>query len=470
MPVNSFDNYFMSWKPSLKRDGTPLYKALARRLEEDISSGKLRAGTRLPPQRELADFLDVNLSTVQRAFRICSDKGLLTGEVGSGTYVAYSSATEMLSGRSREIIPLDITGPYPTDYEEMKLIQKELMDRDDFLDFFRYMPADLSKYQREAAKVLKRAGCSAESRNIHFANGGQNAMAAVFASLFRAGDRIGTDPVTYSNIKHSAQAFGIQIVPVEWEAGHMSPDGIVYAVKNYSIKGLYLQPFLHNPTGLIMDAATRKVIADLAVEYDLTVIEDGMYNTLVTGAPETIFDLAPENTVFIFSLSKTVNPALRVAYVATGDRYSRALAESLYSINLTVSPFILELAYRLSRDGGMELLTQRRLRSIVARNAVADEILSDHGLMPNPINPHRWLPLPEGLNSLDFERELRKKGVAVWASERFTVGRSSRAEALRLSVCGPRTEEDLRKGLGIIARELDRYMNTENDGVNDDEN
>ena len=57
MPVNSFENYPMSWKPILQRNKKALYLALAEELENDIHAGRLRPGTKLPPQRELADFL-----------------------------------------------------------------------------------------------------------------------------------------------------------------------------------------------------------------------------------------------------------------------------------------------------------------------------------------------------------------------------------------------------------------------------
>ena len=77
MPVNSFDNYYMSWIPEKPADSTPMYKSFARQLEYAILSFKLPPNTLLPPQRELADFLDVNLSTVTKAYKICEQKKLL---------------------------------------------------------------------------------------------------------------------------------------------------------------------------------------------------------------------------------------------------------------------------------------------------------------------------------------------------------------------------------------------------------
>lgn len=94
MSVNSFDDYPMSWRPDLMGSKGPKYRALAELLEQDIKSGALKAGTKLPPQRELADFLNINLSTVSRAFKICEERGLLSASVGSGTFVASGATTD----------------------------------------------------------------------------------------------------------------------------------------------------------------------------------------------------------------------------------------------------------------------------------------------------------------------------------------------------------------------------------------
>ena len=105
MPVNSFDNYPMSWKPDLSNITGPKYIALAQLLEGDIHSGKLKAGTKLPPQRELADFLDLNLSTITRAYKVCELKGLLYAVTGRGTFVSSGvhSADTFIEKKNRYI-------------------------------------------------------------------------------------------------------------------------------------------------------------------------------------------------------------------------------------------------------------------------------------------------------------------------------------------------------------------------------
>ncbi|NCU33582.1 MAG: GntR family transcriptional regulator, partial [Candidatus Moranbacteria bacterium] len=90
MPFNSFENYPMSWLPDRTSLFAPLYISLAEQLEGDIQRGKLANNTKLPPQRELADYLDVSLSTVTRAYLLCAKKGLVRGRTGSGTYVSFN--------------------------------------------------------------------------------------------------------------------------------------------------------------------------------------------------------------------------------------------------------------------------------------------------------------------------------------------------------------------------------------------
>jgi DNA-binding transcriptional MocR family regulator len=57
------------WAPNLSDTGKPKYQAIADALEEDIRTGRLLPGDKLPPQRELADLLRINVSTVSRACR-----------------------------------------------------------------------------------------------------------------------------------------------------------------------------------------------------------------------------------------------------------------------------------------------------------------------------------------------------------------------------------------------------------------
>lgn len=95
MPVNSFDSYPLTWKPKKETLAPPYYKALAQDLEEKIKAGLLAPGVKLPPQREIADYLDLNYTTITRAYELCKKKGLIYGTTGKGTFVAPHASEDI---------------------------------------------------------------------------------------------------------------------------------------------------------------------------------------------------------------------------------------------------------------------------------------------------------------------------------------------------------------------------------------
>lgn len=64
-----------------------LYLQIAEGIQAAVATGRLEPGDRLPPGRELAATLGVNLETVQRAYRRLAADGIATSRVGRGTRI-----------------------------------------------------------------------------------------------------------------------------------------------------------------------------------------------------------------------------------------------------------------------------------------------------------------------------------------------------------------------------------------------
>lgn len=459
MPHNSFENYPMSWRPILKKGTEPLYISLATQLESDIAGGILRPGTKLPPQRELADFLDINVSTVSRAFKICSQKGLLSGTIGSGTYVAYDICTNVFDASTfnkPHFIELGSMMPETIPQGEVISLFQKMLTEPDFGELFQYSHG-ISDWQREAAvKLMNRVGCPASAERVLTASGGQNAIAAIFAGLFQPGDRIGVDPLVYPGLKSVAKLFGVQLIAIEQENGEMSEAGLRYAIKNDNIRGIYVMPDCQNPTTHTMTAECRKMIARIAKEFHLIVIENGINSLLLEKKRKTIYADAPEQTIFLLSLSKTVNPALRLAYLGVSEQYYQKMNNALYNINLSQSALLIELASRLIVSGQLEKLLERRRKGLILRNQLTDQVLSRYEIWGNSTSLNRWLCLPRGITGAQFEHLASEHGVLVYGSERFTVGRNTPAGAVRLAICAPDSMKELEQGLMI----LDELLNS----------
>ncbi|HWW26124.1 MAG TPA: winged helix-turn-helix domain-containing protein, partial [Caulobacter sp.] len=75
------------WTPTLPTGEAPLYERLLDALRQDIASGALGDGDRLPPQRDLAHRLGLGLGTVTRAYVEAEKAGLVQAHVGRGSFV-----------------------------------------------------------------------------------------------------------------------------------------------------------------------------------------------------------------------------------------------------------------------------------------------------------------------------------------------------------------------------------------------
>lgn len=458
MPINSFTNYPMTWRPSLKISETPYYISLAKSLEQDIKSGVLLPGTKLPPRRELADFLDINVSTVSRAFKICANKGLLIGTVGSGTFVAYDVTTNIFIPPlqyNSSLIELGSMIPETMPQEEITgLLQKMLTEMDAF-KLFQYAQGEPIWHKEAAASLIARTGYTPDYLDIFTASGGQNAIAAVFAGLLKPGDKLGVDPLVYPGLKSAAKLFAIQLVPIRQEQGEMSAAGLLYAIKNENISGIYVMPDLQNPTTHTMSQAGRKVIANIVRDNDLLLIEDGINSLLLEPPLKPIMSMVPEQTIYLASLSKTVLPALRLAYMVVPQRFQLQIKNALYSINLSQSSIMTELSARLIASGQLDNLLKTRKVGIKSRNRLTNSLLRGFDVCGDLNSLSRWLILPKGVSGNQFEKLALKQGVHIYGSDRFAVGKDEPVSAVRLAICAPQCIEDLRKGLLIIRKILE---------------
>ena len=454
MPVNSFDNYPMTWKPDLSNIKGPLYKALANLLEEDIRNGVLKPGDKLPPQRELADFLDLNLSTISRTFKLCEQKGLISGEIGKGTYIssdANVNSTLLDPAKVKNLIEMGATHPtraqnkYVIKFIENMLCQP---DSDKYLEYS--SPCGTLAQRGIGVKWLKEVNLNTTEDNILLASGAQNALCSILSSLFQPGDRIGTDPLTYSGIKTLSKMLGIQLVPIMQETNEMSPLALRNYCKNNELKGIYLIPDHQNPTTHSMSLKTRKEIAEIAKEYNIIIIEDGI-NTILSGNHNIpIAALAPHQTIYISSTSKALCAGLRVSFIAVPPIHKKTLELALYNINMMVSPFSAEIVCQLISSPVGDKIVKERKEMVIERNNLTDSILNGFDLLGDKYCSFRWLLLPEGWNGKVFETCAKNAGVQVYCGERFAVGNSPVPAAVRLSIVAPKDLNELKIGLNII--------------------
>lgn len=457
MPVNSFDDYYMSWKPEREKLERPYYRSLAQQLERDIAEGLLPENTKLPPQRELADFLDLNLSTVTRAYKLCELKGLLYGVTGSGTFVSpgtRSKDTFLDKGGASEKSPTEmgmIRPFYETDHIVLETA-RNIMGRGDACRLLEYSSPLGTDRQLHAARIwLRKLGVDAAGDNLMIVAGAQNALSVVLISLFRAGDKIAVDEYTYTNFKSLANLLQIQLAAVESDDGGMCPKALLALCRNSDIKGIYLMPTCSNPTGICMSSDRRAELAEIIRQFGLLVIEDDIYSFLNPAYSRSFFSMLPENAIHICSTSKSLCAGLRVAFLAFPGQYREQLISGMLSINLKTVSLNAEIIAELILSGEADRIVEKKISLARGRNRIFQKYFSD--VRADIPRFFHWIRLPGGLTGPEAELLALQKGIHILGSQRFAVGNRNPEAYVRLSIVSPRSEAELKEALGVL-REL----------------
>src|SRR6266571_3859355 len=109
------------WLPDLAAHSGPRYLAIAEALAADVSSGTLKPASRMPTHRDLAERLGVTVGTVSRAYAEAAHRGLVSGEVGRGSFVR-NEAPEFgvpAAGTPQGLVDLSVNHP-PTTKDETR--------------------------------------------------------------------------------------------------------------------------------------------------------------------------------------------------------------------------------------------------------------------------------------------------------------------------------------------------------------
>ncbi len=446
MPVNSFENYPMSWKPALTNTKKPIYIYLADTLEEDILSGKLTPGTKLPPQRELADFLDINLSTVTRAFKLCEQRGLICSVVGNGTYISSDAASNsmlMLNNPNQNIIEMGAILPNVEFNKYVSSYLQTMATEPDFYKLLQYGTIEYDDLQIQAAqKWLSYFSLSSAKEHILYSTGSQNAIFATLSALFKTGDRIATMPTTYPGLKVAAKILGIHLVPLHLDNGNITEDVLQFALNSQNVKGFYFIPDFHNPTSELLSVETRKLIATFCEKEKIPFIEDAIYTLFLPKPLPPIASFAQNQGIFISSTSKILAPGLRLAVIHCPQTAYPLIRESLYGMQIAPPVLMMQLFTRILLSERFEEIRRLRIQDLEQRNQLFDEMLKDCENTGNFHSPIRWIQIPEHITPAQFEALALSHNLQIYGADRFIVGSETIPNAIRVSLISTERIED----------------------------
>ena len=443
------------WMPRVEgRDG-PRYLAIVEDLAEALAAGSLRHGDRVPTHRELADRLGVTVGTVSRAYAEAARRGLVSGEVGRGTFV--SGGEGRVQAEEGDAI-VDLSQNHPPEPraqpQRTALLAAlgSLTARADAGRLLDYPAAGGNPADREAgASWIARAGVSAAPHDVVVCTGSQHGLTVVLATLLEPGDLLLTEALTYAGVKAVAGLLHLRLKGLPIDGDGLRPDALEDACREGGAKALYLIPTHHNPTTAVMPDARRREIVAVARVHGLAIVEDDVHGLLPPERPRPIAALAPERSYYLTSTSKTLAPGLRIAYVLAPPAMVPRLVANLRATTWAVAPLTAAVASLWIRDGTADRLLEARRHEARERQAIARARLDGADLDTKAEAYYLWLRLPEPWRGDAFAGAARARGVLVTPAEAFAVGREPVPHAVRLCIGAARTREALGHGLDAVA-------------------
>jgi len=457
----------LTWQPELSALPGPRYQALADALARDIAAGALEPGTRLPTHRELAWQLGVTVGTVSRGYAEATRRGLIAGEVGRGTFVQADAgggirATPMIWPTSDAIggNAINLTTNAPPIVGQDKLFAEELvrLAGDPRMASHLIYPPNLGRRDvrhTAAAWLSATTGMDITPDRVFITAGAQNALMVAFNLVARPGDTILVERLTYPGMKAVARTMQARLSSVDMDEEGMIPDSLEAALRSQTVKLICCVPTLQNPSGAVMGEERRRRIAQIADSHGVPILEDGIYDFLAEHEPGPIMRHTTTEGFFVTSLSKSVSPALRcgmlVAPARMTDDATRLMAGSALHAPLLMS----ELARRWMEEGRVAASEKAVREEAMARQVMAAKRLAAWEPEGHPAAFHAWLTLPDPWRPSDFARAAEGRGVMVTPAESFAIGRDPAPYAVRLSLTGAMTRDDLAAGLDTLADLLD---------------
>ncbi|MDR3427866.1 PLP-dependent aminotransferase family protein [Silvimonas sp.] len=432
------------------------YLGIVEALEADIHSGQVARGERLPPQRAIAEALNVDLTTVTRAFNEARRRGLVEAHAGRGTFIAETPDDAEASQMNRPLIDLSMNiPPQPAAINFRKLLPQGISDvlggKRGLLSLHYQESAGADADRAAAALWLTPRLGNITAERIVVTSGAQSALFALCYLLMKRGDVLAAGMMTYPGLKAVAVQQGLTLYPLAMDEHGIIPDAFERACREITPKALYLIPCIDNPTTATLPEDRRRILAALAHKYGVAIIEDDPYAPLRPAHLPSLAELAADITWHIATLSKCATPALRVAYVAAPSAGRAAqLAEILRTTILMAPPLMVALASRWIHDGTLGEITQAIRIENVARQALAATVLGDTRFIADPHGHHLWLPLPASWRAVDFAEHADRAGVSIVPGNAFATG-TSHIEAVRISLGIAPDHDALEDALTLLA-------------------
>lgn len=433
-----------------KESSAYLYRQVIDLITDNIDSGTLRAGDRLPSLRRMSKRIGVSIPTVRQAYIELERQRRVESRPQSGFYVRSLQGNPLVRPAPRfrhtlkpipvgcrslldrvndglqqpGVVPFGIANPCMAKpaakglHRAMKRVMSRAEERS-----LTYAPTtgEPGLKRQIAYRYLDTVGTTVDPEDICITNGGQEALLLALQAVAGKGDVIAVESPTYHGLLELIDSLGMLAIEIETcpEEG-VTLSALEKTLDAHPVRVCMFSTTLSNPLGVRMPEEMRKRLVEIIEERDLVLIEDDVYGDLMFDGsrpkPAEVYS-RKGRVLTCGSFSKTAAPGYRIGWLLAG-RYRdqiRRLKRS-YSCSsgllqqLTLAEFLASGDYDRYLKTLRPVLRQNaeRMSACVARHFPAETRTS------KPVGGSvLWLELPAKIDSETLFEEAIASGISI---------------------------------------------------------
>jgi len=399
----------------LREQGIPKHRAAYEALRNAILEGRLQRGGRLPSTRDLAQQLGVARGTVVAAFEQLAAEGYIVGRQGSGTFVSRdlpeawlevkSPGTKRLArpraphlsrwaagldGSSNPFRRSGALRPFVAHLPALDVFPHDLWSRMVARAARRAVGTRLADIDIRGVRALREAiaehlrvarGVSCSAEHVIVTPSVQQALDITARLVLNPGDRAWMEDPGYVGVRPLLECLGAELIPLPIDHGGL--DVAAGIERAPDARFAYVTPAHQAPLGVTLSIDRRLALLDWAAAHDAWIFEDDYDSEFrYEGRPLAALQGLDGAGVVIHagSFSKTMSPALRLAYVIVPD----ALLDRFITAKSVLDRFtppLVQAALAEFMGEGHFVSHLRRMRELYAerRAALLEAIASELG-------------------------------------------------------------------------------------------
>ncbi len=351
-----------------------------------------------------------------------------------------------------------IPAPQSFPLEDLYRINETVLDRYGAAALQYDLTEGFTPFREALVDYLSGKQVRTNAEDILVFNGSQSVLDTLGKVLISPGDFVALESPSYLGAITAFNAYEPRYVDIETDDEGIIPESLVEVLEKRSVKFIYLVSTFQNPTGRTLSAGRRREVAEIVKQFEALVIEDDPYSDLrYRGEPiAPFFTFAPENTVYVSTVSKVFAPGLRLGFCIAPKPIHHWMRIAKQGADLHSNTYAQALATEYIRGGYLD----RQLPKIIdlyrprqeAMLAAMDQFMPEVYRWTKPEGGmFIWIDGPDGLDAEEIYWKAVDQKVAFVPGKYFFIDQEAGLGTMRLNFTMS-DESTIVRAIEILAR------------------